>query len=1720
MLSAKEIKAFLEIGTAMGLTGADLRQYVDDAQKTAVIEREKATAFEIEKAKIEAEKQAREIEKAKLEADEKARMAQIEFERTEKEKAFELERAEKEKAFELEKAEKEKAFELEKAKFEADEKARLAQIASNQELEKAKIEAEKVAQEFERAKFEADVREKEKEQEQERELTRLRYEHEARMRELEIRETTGQDGTRSRHESGSSNNSGFTGLKALKLPVFVEDKDDLDAYLLRFERACEAYHVRDNDRVMQLARLLQGKALDVYNRLSDSELQSYESLKDQLLKRFRLTEGGYRKKFRESKLEVGETPSQFANRLKHYLARWLEMSGLEATYEGLESLIVRDQYFFTCGKELQLFLKEQGKLNLDEMTTKASHYLEAHGYQKANWESHKGRDDRNGSRTANTGNDKNVMRCDICHRTNHKTADHRENPTKQINVGTTNHNSGGTNRTSGTTNKGLTCYNCGKAGHRAYQCSEPKSGQPRLAGAMQVIQESTVTSITQNEPVTHKCNNNNTNGEVKLCCGCTIPVVAGAWSDRGRKELEKLRTTLNPCCKGTINGITTDILRDTGCSTVVVKSNLVKSEQMTGETELCVLIDGAAKRFPTAMVELDTPYYTGTTKALCMESPIQDVIIGNIPGARDPRSFETSEPVEQNTNKIASSTESHINKHMCRELNDVRPMSIGNDVTKNVNNNSLTTTLNEQVLNESEETTILTVETTVNGIGGATGVMHSCNEVSQNVNAEQFVKLDDKQIGGAVETRAMAEKASRPKHALKVPEVDGIDINVDTLKELQAKDETLKKCWELSKLPLRDDAKSGFVVRNNILYRAYRDGHDRDRRYQLVVPKELREKVLTLAHETLLSGHRGTAKTISRVSQDFYYPGVYDDCRRHCMSCDVCQRSVHKGSVGKAPLGKLPLIGVPFSMVCIDIIGPLSPPSDGNRYILTIIDQCTRFPEAIPLRDIETSTVAEALMSTFSRVGLPNRIHSDCGSNLTSAMMKEVYRLMSISPSTTAPWHPMGNGIIENFNKTIKNLLKKVAVERPKDWSRYLAPLMFAVRDTPQDSTGFSPFELLYGRTVRTPMTLLKELWTGEVEEPELKTTYQYVIDLRERIEETCALAKEELSKVQTRNQKYYNRKTRNRQLKVGDYVLLLLPTEHNKLLLAWQGPFPVVAKVGEVDYRVEVAPGKVKTYHVNLLKRYYHRNGLQQMTTKEQADTVTVTGTDDSQVHTIGAVACVLEDIEVDGDSSMINDADSIPLYNVTQKETIDDVMINPSLTDAQKSDIRSLLEEYREIFTDIPSETHLTEHKVVLTQKEPVRCKAYPIPYHLESVMSKELDDMLAMGIIERSDAAYASPIVLVKKSDNTYRMCINFKELNKITVFDPELMMSPDDIFPKLSGSKFYSTFDFCKGYWAIPMEESSKDCTSFITPRGLMRFRVMPFGMVNAGSTYNRMVRKLLEGSQNLESYVDDIIGYSQNWAYHLQILRDFCERVRRATLSLKPSKCKIGYDTVDFLGHTLKTDFISPQSETVGRVLKMSPPKTKKQVRSLIGLVNFYRRYIPDCATLLSPISDLTKGKGPNQVEWGESQERAFVKLKDILSSEPILKLPDLQKDFILQTDASNFGIGACLFQDHDGRKHPVMYASRKLLDREKNYSVGEREALAIKWGVEKFHRFLYGRHFTLESDHRPLQYLNSSDSQSPRLMRWSLALQPYRYTVKYIRGEDNFCADCLSRCVE
>jgi transposase InsO family protein len=290
-------------------------------------------------------------------------------------------------------------------------------------------------------------------------------------------------------------------------------------------------------------------------------------------------------------------------------------------------------------------------------------------------------------------------------------------------------------------------------------------------------------------------------------------------------------------------------------------------------------------------------------------------------------------------------------------------------------------------------------------------------------------------------------------------------------------------------------------------------------------------------------------------------------------------------------LGSVPLISEPFQRVAVDIVGPIKPTTErGHRYILVLVDYSTRYPEAVPMITIETESVAEALLGMYSKLGFPKEVLTDQGSQFVSGMMREVSRLLSIRRLTTTPYHAMCNGLCEKFNGTLKAMLKKMCQERPRDWDRYIDPLLFAYREAPQESTGFSPSELLYGRTVRGPMRILRELWTNESEVNESKTVYQYVIDLQERLEQTCQLARDELQKSRKRYSMYYNKKARVRDLKVGEEVLLLLPTDLNKLLMQWKGPFPIIEKVSTMNYKIDLGH-RVKTFHANLLKKYQRRS-------------------------------------------------------------------------------------------------------------------------------------------------------------------------------------------------------------------------------------------------------------------------------------------------------------------------------------------------------------------------------------------------------------------------------------------------------------------------------------------------------------------------------------------------
>lgn len=212
--------------------------------------------------------------------------------------------------------------------------------------------------------------------------------------------------------------------------------------------------------------------------------------------------------------------------------------------------------------------------------------------------------------------------------------------------------------------------------------------------------------------------------------------------------------------------------------------------------------------------------------------------------------------------------------------------------------------------------------------------------------------------------------------------------------------------------------------------------------------------------------------------------------------------------------------------------------------------------------------------------------------------------------------------------------------------------------------------------------------------------------------------------------------------------------------------------------------------------------------------------------------------------------------------------------------------------------------------------------------------------------------------------------------------------------------------------------------------------------------------------------------------------------------------------------------LGPQPDKIEQIMTASTPSTKKEVRSFIGLVGYYNRFIPNFAAISAPLTDLTRGNLSTRVKWGPAQETAFCALKNRLATFPILRLPDLTKRFILRCDASNVGIGAVLMQEEDGIKHPLCYASRKLQPREVNYSTIEKECLALVWAMEKFQMYLYGVEFLLETDHHPLVYINKAKIKNSRVMRWALSLQPFRFVVKAIKGSENHGADFLSRCPE
>lgn len=455
-----------------------------------------------------------------------------------------------------------------------------------------------------------------------------------------------------------------------------------------------------------------------------------------------------------------------------------------------------------------------------------------------------------------------------------------------------------------------------------------------------------------------------------------------------------------------------------------------------------------------------------------------------------------------------------------------------------------------------------------------------------------------------------------------------------------------------------------------------------------------------------------------------------------------------------------------------------------------------------------------------------------------------------------------------------------------------------------------------------------------------------------------------------------------------------------------------------------------------------------------------------------------------------------------------------------ANKPGLIDALYEYADVF-QLPGQalgnTPLVKHVIETGGHAPIAQRPYRVPQSRRKALKENIDEMLNEGIIRPSTSPWASPVVIVDKPDGSIRICCDYRKLNSVSQFDPYPLPLITETLDSLGNARHFSSLDLASGYWQVPLAENSIEKSAFVVPGGKYEWTRMPFGLAGSPSTFQRLMDVLLSGLlfEICLVYIDDIIVFSSTVEEHLRRLKVVLQKLREANLKLKPRKCKFFRKELKYLGHIVSRHGVAMDPEKQRAIKDYPRPKNVKDVRSFLGLTGFYRRFIDGYSDKAKPLTLLQK-KGADFV-WTPEAEAAFKTLKEALQTGPILKYPDFAKHFVVATDASNVGIGSVLAQVHNGNELPIAYNSRQLNRAEQNYSTIEKELLSVVHAIRTFRPYLYGRRFTLVTDHRPLRWLMSLKDPSSRLARWSILLQDNQYDIVHRPGKKNSNVDALSR---
>lgn len=958
-------------------------------------------------------------------------------------------------------------------------------------------------------------------------------------------------------------------------------------------------------------------------------------------------------------------------------------------------------------------------------------------------------------------------------------------------------------------------------------------------------------------------------------------------------------------------------------------------------------------------------------------------------------------------------------------------------------------------------------------------------------------------------TRSQSRNRSSPPVSATLPSEDLYSkvISKSELIKAQESDPSLAKIrhaaiegHDFSVLPC-------YYYHDGVLMRAYRPPElstldSWSEVHQIVVPESTRESLIELAHLGF-AGHLGITKTYKNLRKHFFWPQMKIAVTKYLQSCHVCQLAGKPNeTIPVAPLQPIVVPSEPFDKVVLDCVGPLPKTKRGNEYLITLMDLTTRYPAVFPVKNITAKTVVENLLHFFTTFGVPSEIQTDQGSNFTSHLFRQVMEDLSVYHVTSSAYHPQSQGCLERFHQTLKSMLKKYCLEHNRDWDEDIDKLLFAIRECPQESLGYSPFELVYGREIRGPLKVVKDQWF-KTSVPNI-TVAKYLDNLRTKMSEVRELAKKNLCRSQEIMKKYQV-KTSKRSFNPGDSVLVFIPIPGSPLKSKFSGPYTVLKKVSPVNYIIQTPDRRKDTQlvHINLLKRYVSRNSEvdqpnhPMLPISLQDETVTKFSEDDV----------------VDVDEPRPNPLNSTILHNLDEYFS--------GLDSFQKDSMIQLLHQFPTLTSDVPGFCNLVKHdiKLISDKLTPIKQAPYRIHPSKRDIMKKEIDFLLEHNLAEPSLSPWASPCILVPKPDGTSRLCTDYRKVNSVTVPDSYPLPHIDDLIDNIGKSSYITTLDLMKGYWQVGLTDRAQEISAFVTPFGLYQYTVLSFGLMNAPATFQRLMNGIIQDLPNTAAYLDDVVVWSDTWEEHRESLHHLLGRLQDAGLTINLAKSKFAQATVTYLGHQVGQGIVRPKSANIDTIRCHPTPHNRKSLMRFLGMCGFYRRFCPNFSSLAAPLTNLTSSKIP--FKWTHDTEQAFNTLKTLLSSSPVLRAPDFSRPFHLQIDASGMGVGAVLLQeDLDSYiLHPVAYHSAKLKPHQVHYSTIEKEGLALVMAVNRFQCYLQGHPHPVQvfSDHNPLVFIHNMKNKNQRMLRWALLLQPYNLQIRHIRGVDNILADTLSR---